>query len=162
MNLNNAPAKLVGVNGDITLPKFENIGDTVSGAGILGEFETPVPGAFKSQQLEVGFRTINKTIFQMASMGNTASMTFRGTQHITNYGSGKVTEQPVRIESRGGIKVIDLGKASPGKPTDSKLTQEILIVTIYIDNQEVLQLDKLNYIYRLFGKDMLAGASQNM
>lgn len=162
MNLYNAPVKLVGVNGDITLPKFESIGDTVSGAGILGEFETPVPGAFKSQQLEIGFRVTDKAMFQAASMGNIASFTFRGSQHITNFGTSKATEQPVRIESRGGIKSIDLGKASPGKATDSKIVQEILAISIYIDNKEALHLDKLNYIYRLYGVDMTSGASKNM
>lgn len=154
--------KLVGVSGDVTLPSFENIGDTISGAGILGEFETPVPGAFKSQTLEVGFRVIDKTMFQMAAQDGNCSLTFRGSQQINDFSNGGVINQPVRVESRGGFKGMDLGKASPGKTTDSKIQQEILFIAIYIDNKEVLYLDKLNYIYRVNGVDKTAGIRGNI
>ena len=153
--------KLVGVSGDVTLPKFDNIGDTISGAGILGEFETPVPGAFKSQQLEVGFRIMDKTMFQMAA-AEQELITFRGSQQINDYTNGGIINQAVRVESKGGCKGIDLGKAAPGKTTDSKYTQEVLFIAVYIDDEEVLYLDKLNYIYRLNGKDMLSGIRSNI
>lgn len=151
---------LVGVTGEVTLPKFEATGETVSGAGILGEFESPVPGAFKSQSIEVPFRIIDKTMFQMASQAG--SLTFRGSQQINDYSAGGVVNQGVRVETRGPIKGLDLGKATPGKTTDSKLTQEILFIAIYLDDVEELYLDKLNFIYRLSGVDQLAGILQQM
>lgn len=160
-NIYCAGNKLVGVSGDVTLPKFDNIGDTISGAGILGEFETPVPGAFKSQQLEVGFRVIDKSMFEMAAQEQSL-LTFRGSQQINDYANGGIISQAVRIESKGACKGIELGKASPGKVTDSKYTQEVLFIAVYIDNHEELYLDKLNYMYRLHGKDMLAGISKNI
>lgn len=153
--------RLMGVSGDVTLPKFENIADTLSGAGILGELETPVTGAFKSQQLEVTFRTVDQAIFQAASSGTNA-LTFRGSQQINDYTRGGVVDQGIRVETRGPCKGFDLGKATPGKPTDSKLTQEILYIAIYIDDTEVLVLDKLNYIYRLMGVDMTSGIRSNI
>ena len=153
---------VMGVSGDVTLPNFEAIAETKSGAGILGEFESAVPGSFKSQALEVPFRIIDATMFEMAaSMGN-ASLTFRGSQQINDYTKGGVVNQAVRVETRGPIKGLDLGKASVGKPTDGKLTQEILFIAIYIDDSEVLCLDKLNFVYRLNGTDMLSGILQNM
>lgn len=153
---------LVGVTGDVALPKFDAITESVSGAGILGEFESAVPGAFKSQTIEVPFRVIDATMFQMAAGVGNASLTFRGSQQINDYTRGGVINQGVRIETRGSIKGIELGKAAPGKTTDSKCIQEILFIAIYIDNREVLYLDKLNFIYRLNGKDMLAGILANM
>lgn len=158
----NSGNALLGVTGDLTLPKFDAITETVSGAGILGEFESAVPGAFKSQTVEVPFRVVDKTLFQMAAGTGSASLTFRGNQQINDYSTGGVTNQGVRMETRGPIKGFDLGKATPGKTTDSKCTQEILFVAIYIDNQEVLYLDKLNFIYRVNGVDMLAGITSNM
>lgn len=161
-NIYNNGNKLVGITGDVTLPKFDNIGDAISGAGILGEFESPVPGAYKSQTLDVGFRVIDKTMFELAAAAGNASLTFRGSQQINDFTNGGVIDQAVRIECRGGIKGLELGKASPGKPTDSKLTMEIRFIAIYIDDKEVLYLDKLNYIYRVDGTDVTAGIRDNI
>jgi uncharacterized protein len=157
----NGKNALLGVEADLTLPKFENISETVSGAGLLGEFETPVPGAFKSQTVEVGFRVIDSDMFTIASKAG--SLTFRGSQQFNDYSNNEgIIDQAIRIETRGDIKSIDLGKAAPGKATDSKLTQEVIFIAIYIDNKEVLYLDKLNFIYRLNGKDMTAGIAANL
>lgn len=153
---------LMGVDGDLTLPKFESTAETISGAGILGEFDSPVPGAYKSQTIEVGFRTIDPSMFTMAAQSSNSALTFRGSQQVNDYAAGGVINQGVRVETRGPIKGLDLGKASPGKATGSKLTQEILFIAVYLDNAEVLYLDKLNFIYRVNGQDMLAGILQNM
>jgi len=152
----------MGVSGDVTLPNFEAITDTISGAGILGEFDSAVPGSFKSQQIEVPFRIIDAAMFAMAASTGNASLTFRGSQQINDMAQGGVTNQAVRIETRGPIKGLDLGKASVGKATDGKLLQEILFIAIYIANVEVLCLDKLNFVYRLNGVDMLNGILSNM
>jgi len=155
-------SKLVGVSGDVTLPKFDAVGDTVSGAGILGEFEEPVPGQFKSQQLEIGFRVIDRTMFEVAAATGITSLTLRGSQQINDYTNGGLIDQSVRIESRGGVKSIELGKASVGKATDSKLSMEIRFIAVYLDDEEVLYLDKLNYIYRVDGTDLTAGVRANI
>lgn len=153
---------LAGVTGEVTLPNFEAIAETVSGAGILGEFESAVPGAFKSQSLDIPFRIVDRTMFEMAAQTGNASLTFRGSQQINDYAKGGVINQAVRAEIRGPIKGLDLGKAAPGKPTDGKVTVEILFIAIYLDDVEVLCLDKLNFAYRLNGVDMLAGVARNM
>jgi len=153
---------LMGLSGDVTLPNFEAITETISGAGILGEFDSAVPGAFKTQQIEVPFRIIDAAMFAIAASTGNASLTFRGNQQINDMAQGGVTNQAVRLETRGPIKGLDLGKASVGKATDGKLLQEILFIAIYIADKEVLCLDKLNFVYRLNGVDMLAGILANM
>jgi hypothetical protein len=153
---------LTGVEGDVTLPNFENTAETISGAGILGEFDSPVPGSFKSITIEVGFRILDQNLFNLAAQTGTASLTFRGSQQIYDIVSGGVVNQAVRVESRGPVKGLDGGKASVGKPFDSKFKQEILFIAMYLDDVEVLYLDKLNFIYRVNSIDQLAGILQNM
>ena len=41
--------KLIGRGEEMTLPSFETPTNTVSGAGILGEYEDPTPGYFNEQ-----------------------------------------------------------------------------------------------------------------
>jgi P2 family phage contractile tail tube protein len=153
---------LMGVEGDVTLPNFENIAETISGAGILGEFESPVPGAFKSLIIDLAFRILAQSMFDLAAQTGAASLTFRGSQQTYDVAAGGVVNQAVRVETRGPVKALDGGKASVGKPTDSKFTQEVLFIAIYLDDAEVLCLDKLNFIYRVNGVDQLAGILQNM
>jgi hypothetical protein len=153
---------LLGVTGDLTLPKLEAITETISGAGILGEFESAVPGAYKSMTLEVPFRCIDQTMFNMAAGMSNASLTFRGDQQINDFSGNGLVHQGVRMETRGPIKGVDLGKASPGKTTDSKCSQEILFLALYLNNVEVLCLDKLNYIFRINEIDQLQGILANL
>ncbi len=156
-------AVLFGVEGDLKLPNFENIAETISGAGILGEFESPVPGQFKSQTIEVGFRILNQDIFNLVAQSSASSLTFRGSMQTYDIVSGGVISQGLRIESRGAVKGMDGGSAAVGKPMGSKFTQEVLFIAYYLTDlvsgseNEVLYLDKLNYVYRVNGIDQLAG-----
>src|SRR5690554_4594834 len=80
-NIYNEEEKLVGVSGEVTLPNFEAIAETISGAGIAGEFESPTPGHFGSSQIEIPFRTIYDQSFKMMNpRGQT--ITLRGSQQI--------------------------------------------------------------------------------
>ena len=158
----NSGNALLGVTGDVTMPNFEAMTEAISGAGILGEFEASIPGSFKSQNLEIPFRIVDTEMFKIAASSAMPSLTLRGDQMITDYANGGIVHQGLRVESRGPVSGIDLGKLQPGKPTDGKLKQEILFIAIYIDEKEVLYLDKLNFIYRLNGVDMLAGILNNL
>lgn len=154
--------RLVGVTGDVTLPNFEPVTQTISGAGIAGEVEVPVPGNFKSMSVEVPFRVIDPDMFTLASASGYISLTLRESQQINDISQGGVTQQGVRIEIRGMLKGLDLGKATAGGATDSKLTVEIAFIAIYIDNVEKIYLDKFNYICRVNGVDILAAARANI
>lgn len=45
--------KLGGITGEVEMPPFESMTSTVSGAGILGEYEAPTPGHFGSMEQEI-------------------------------------------------------------------------------------------------------------
>ncbi len=47
---------LVGVTGSVTLPNLEAITEEVGGAGILGTYETSIPGFYSSISQEIPFR----------------------------------------------------------------------------------------------------------
>ena len=44
----NQGGRLIGVGAETTLPPFESMAETVSGAGILGEFDDPAVGHFSN------------------------------------------------------------------------------------------------------------------
>ena len=49
--------KLIGISDEVTLPDFEAMTETISGAGVLGEIDSPAIGLFGSQEMEIPFRT---------------------------------------------------------------------------------------------------------
>lgn len=57
--------KLVGVSAEVTLPTLELMSEAVSGAGMLGEYESPTPGHFGSITMEIPFRTLTDKSFSL-------------------------------------------------------------------------------------------------
>ena len=45
---------------EVTLPSFEASSETVSGAGVLGEFDDPTVGYFSNMELEIPFRVLDQ------------------------------------------------------------------------------------------------------
>lgn len=62
----------------------------------------------------------------------------------------------IRVVVRGKAKTTTLGKVAKGKKMESEVELEILYIKVEINNAVVLELDKLNFVFVLNGKDMLA------
>lgn len=147
--------KLVGVSAEVTLPTLEAMSETVSGAGMLGEYESPTPGHFGSITMEIPFRTLMDTSFSlMKNRGRT--LVLRAAQQSYDVTTGKVSYRPLKITIKYIPKALELGKLAPGAMTESKNTIEVLYIKIEENNRVLLELDKLNFIYVIDGEDLLA------
>lgn len=51
------------------------------------------------------------------------------------------------------------GKIKPGEGMDAKVKLELTYLMIENDGQQIIEIDKLNGIYRVNGEDMLADVS---
>ena len=71
--------KLIGRGEEMTLPSFETPTNTVSGAGILGEYEDPTPGYFNEQELPIPFRVMSKEAASLATIWKSVAV-FRATR----------------------------------------------------------------------------------
>ncbi|SMF88151.1 hypothetical protein SAMN05661091_4142 [Paenibacillus uliginis N3/975] len=160
----NIPIKLEGValyiegsdndfaTGDITLPSLTPLTSTVSGAGILGELDLPSPGHYSSMELGITWRTINKYVFELAG-SQMKGLEIRGAfNEFDNTRSAFVT-RAIKIVVRGVGKGVDLGTLAVNAATDTTNTIEATYLKIFIDGASVFELDKLNYISRINGKD---------
>ena len=57
--------RLIGVSGEISLPDLASMTNTVSGAGIAGEMESPSVGMFGSIKQELPFRMLSKDMLKL-------------------------------------------------------------------------------------------------
>ena len=129
-NLYNDGTVLVGLTGEISLPDFEGMTETLSGPGILGEIEEVIIGQFGSMELEIPFRILDEDAFKLMSPATSLNLTLRASEQFT-------------VKSTGGI--------------DYKgMTVEVVYIMIELDGKQRVELDKLNNVYKVNGVDLLA------
>jgi phage tail tube protein FII len=85
---------LVGV-ADVELPKLESMKETVSGAGIAGEVDSPVLGHYAAMSTTIKFRTITAEAAGSLAAPGAHLVDFRGSQQVQD--AGVIKTVPVRV-----------------------------------------------------------------
>jgi P2 family phage contractile tail tube protein len=154
-NVYDVNEKLIGQTGEITLPNFEPMTETISGAGILGEHEVPITGHFTDLTIEITFRTVTAAIAVL--MRETSDLLYlRGGQQYYDHTTGEAKYQRIKITIRRRPKGIDLGKLQQAKMTESKVSLAIYYIKIEDNDTVLIEYDPYNYIYIVNGVDLLA------
>lgn len=146
---------LVGVSGAVTLPSLDAITEEVSGAGILGTYETSVVGMYGSMTQEVPFRVLDMDVFSLMNPSELVDLTFRASAQSTVKSTGAIDYKGMRVVERGRFKSFTPGKLELGKQMDAVLTLELLYILIEVDGKTMLEYDKLNSVFVVDGKDLL-------
>lgn len=146
---------LVGVTGTVQLPSLDPITEEVGGAGILGTYETSIPGFYSSINQELPFRILDKDIFSIMNPSELVDLTFRAAAQSTVKSTGALDYKGMRIVERGRLKSFKPGKYELGKQMDASVTLELLYILIEIDGKTMLEYDKLNSVFIVNGKDLL-------
>ena len=154
-NVYNNGNVLVGVSGAVSLPSFDAITETVSGAGILGTYDTAVVGMYGSMSQEVPFRVLDSDIFSLMNPSELVDLTFRASAQSTVKSTGAIDYKSMRVVERGRLKSFTPGKLELGKQMDASVTLELLYILIEVDGRTKLEYDKLNSVFVVNGKDLL-------
>lgn len=154
-NVYNEGDRLLGMGDELTLPDFESSSETVSGAGILGEVDDPTVGYFGNQEVEIPFRVLDQEAMDMMDMTRAVKLTVRGAQQTTN-AEGDIEYRQIRVVVRGRVSKFSPGKLKAGSTMDTKITLTLLYILIELGGKSVLELDKLNEVYKVNGTDVLA------
>ncbi|WNA15506.1 tail tube protein [Acinetobacter phage HFM1] len=152
-NVYNSTKVMLGV-ADVELPEVTKMTDTLSGAGIGGEIESSVLGHFESMEAVINFRTVQKEAVELLS-SRSRQITLRGVQQVHDASTGETLIQRVRATMNVQNKGFALGTFAPAANTDSSGTYEVTYLALYIDDQEVLVIDKFNMVFKVNGVDEL-------
>lgn len=145
--------KYVGVAAEVSLPSFENMTETIDGAGIAGEIEEAIEGAFGSLETETTFQNISREYFDFITQ--TGNVTYRGSMQVLNTATQTNDYEGLVITTRGKVKSFELGSLKKGGKGEPKVVRELTYVKISIGGTNVLELDKFNMIWKLNGVDLL-------
>ena len=151
---------LVGV-ATVDLPDIEAMTDTVSGAGIAGEVDSPILGHLSSMALTINFRTITDGGLKLTGQ-KAHQLDFRGSQQIYNAGTGEYSSAPVRVSVRAIPKRTALGSLEVGSTTDTELEFELTYMKVFINNQEMIEVDKYNFKFVVDGVDYLESVREDL
>lgn len=154
-NMYAAGEKLIGVTGEVTLPEFSAMTETVGGAGMLGEFEETAIGHFSSMQMEIPYRVLDKEAVKLMDPTEALNLTLRGASQLVNKTTGALELRGIRIVLRGKSKNIAPGSVKQAGAMNTSVTVEIIYILIEVDGEIMIELDKLNSVYKVNGKDLL-------
>ncbi|MFC4102910.1 phage major tail tube protein [Paenibacillus xanthanilyticus] len=146
---------------DVTLPSFEYLSDTIRGAGIAGEIDSPSVGLFGPMSCGLNWRTLERNAALLLAP-QSHSLDFRGSQQVQNKLAGIVTHVPVKVTVRGNPKKYELGKMEQNATTDSANEFEVTYIKVVIGGETVIELDKLNFIFIVGSVDYLAQMRANL
>lgn len=153
-NVYNAGNRLLGMGDELSLPEFESASETLSGAGILGEIDDPTPGYFANQEMEIPFRILDKEAVDMLDMTKVVPLEIRGAQQTTD-SEGNIEFRDMRVSVRGRSKKFAPGKMKAGSPMETSITLSILYIMIELEGKPILELDKINEVFKINGNDIL-------
>lgn len=152
--------RLAGVTGEVQVPDLEAMTATISGTGILGEYEAPIPGHFGSIVQEIPFRCINEDYFKMVDTTKALELMLRGSIQYNEQATQAARQMGMRIVYRGKPKVIKIGTVRQRGSMDSSISLELTYILIEMDGKPRIELDKTNGVWKKDGVDMLAEVRQ--
>ena len=115
--------RYVRVSNEVTLPNFEYMTDTIDRAGIAGEIEETIEGAFGSLETETTFGNISREYFDFITQ--TGQITYRGYMQVLNTWQTNDFESIV-VTTKEKVKAFDLGSLKKGGKGEPKVTVKLL------------------------------------
>ena len=146
--------KLIGVSEEVEIPEFEAVTDGITGFGMLGTIETPAVGHYDSMEMEIPFSNLCEDIFSLADPTEVFNLTLRASLQQMN-GTGALEHIGIRVVVRGACKKFTSGKVKQGEKMEASATLELSYIMIEIDGKQKIELDKLNCIFKVNGKDLM-------
>lgn len=151
---------LVGI-ADVGLPDLEHMTESIKGAGIAGEVESPTLGHFKGMSLSLKWRTIEPTAIVL-TQPKSHQIDIRGSQQMYDAGRGEYKTAPIKVTANITPKKTGLGKLEPGSQTDSSTEFEVTYIKLMINGVKEVEIDKFNYICFIHGEDFLKTVREDL
>ena len=146
---------------EANFPSLEFITAEVKGGGIAGTIDAPNVGQLSSMTISLTWRIMQKDIIKLATPDVLNMEMWEDTESY-NAGLGKIKHGSVYAFMRARTKKVDLGKLVVGDAMDTQTEHEIYYLKLSLDNKEVLEVDKYNYIYKVNGIDYMAEVRRNL
>lgn len=140
---------------EVGLPEISNITNEVKGAGISGTFENVVLGHIEAMTLTLNFRTLVRDAIALLEPRD-HQIDLRVAQQDKDTVSGSTKVVALKHVFICKPKKLNPGKVAPASPADASGEYAVTYWATFINGRKTLEIDILNFIYFVNGKDYLA------
>ena len=140
---------------EVTLPEISNLTEEISGAGMGGKVEAVILGAIEAMTTTLNFRTVTKNAIKLHEP-RAHKIDLRVAQQNKNTTKGVTEVGRVKHLLTLTPKKLNPGKVATASAAEVSGEYATTYFATYIDGKKMLEIDPLNYIYFVNGKDWLA------
>lgn len=140
---------------EVTLPEISNLTEEISGAGMGGKVEAVILGAIEAMTTTLNFRTVTKNAIKLHEPRE-HKIDLRVAQQNKNTTKGVTEVGRVKHLLTLMPKKLNPGKVATASAAEVSGEYATTYFATYIDGKKMLEIDPLNYIYFVNGKDWLA------
>lgn len=152
---------LLGI-ASVDLPELSNLTETVSGTGVLGEYESPATGSFSSMSVTLKWIGPTEKAFDMLNPLLPLQLELKGSQQRAEKTSGAKYTVPVEIVVFGNVKKAALGAFETSKKQENETEIEVMRLVHTVNGEQKLLVDKANMICAINGVDIMAKVRQDL
>lgn len=152
---------LIGI-ANVELPDLKNITETISGTGVLGEYESPNTGSFSSASVKLKWNSKTEKASAFLNPFLPLQLECRASEQQADKQSGAKKSIPIEITIFGTAKGAGLGSLETSKKTDNETEIEIIRLVHLVNGKQKLLIDKTNMIYAIDGVDIMLPVRANL
>lgn len=145
----------IGITDEMSLAEIKSVMAAISGSGISGSYNVPVIGHFETITQEIPFRTLYVNIAELLNPMKLQTFNIRGAIQATDLSTGAAKIVGFRYLLKGRASGLSPGNLNNGQVMGTKIPIEVTYVLIEIGGSPFFELDKVNSVYRVDGKDLL-------
>lgn len=148
--------RLMGVTDQVTLAPVKLMTASISGAGISGTYTTPIIGHTQEMEQQIPFRILYNGLVDFMDHTKVCGITLRGGLQVTETETGITRLANIRYTVRGKVTEVNPGSMQVGNPMQASLTMQVTYMLLEVDNEKLMEIDKLNSVFVVNGTDIMA------
>ncbi|UNM21700.1 phage major tail tube protein [Pseudomonas sp. ArH3a] len=153
MMLFNDGSNYRGIVKTITLPALGRKMESYRAAGMNGPVKADLGMSDDGIQLEWKLGGLDLIVLKQFGAVNASGVALRFAGSYEQDDTGETSA--VEISVRGRHETIEMGDATPGEDTEHSVTTTCTYYKLTVDNEEIIEIDLLNFIEKVGGVDML-------
>ena len=153
LNLFNDGNSYLGLVKSLTLPSLGRKMEAYRGGGMNGPVKADLGMSDDGILLEWKTGGLDLVSLKQFGMVNASGVAMRFAGAYEQDDTGEVSA--VEIVVRGRHETIEMGDAKPGEDTEHSMKTTCTYYKLTVDNEEIIEIDLLNFVEKVNGVDML-------
>ena len=135
---------------------------SATASGVAGEYESPALGMTQSMSAKLSWVSQTREFYKLLDATLPPLLELRASVQQEDEATGIRKAVPLLVTLLAHTKSSPLGSLETGKKHGNETEMEVLRLQVELDGEEMLLIDKLRYIHRVRGKDMLANVREHL